>query len=85
MDGDTISVGTEVRCLNIVAPEPSGPLRVRAGDGLMAKERPAALVRSGPLDVEHHSHDHCRQPRKPAKPSDRTRTIVARASACEMS
>jgi endonuclease YncB( thermonuclease family) len=63
IDGDTLAIGTErIRLLNIDAPE---SFRSRCERelvmGLKAKERLAALARSGPLEIERHGHDRYRR------------------------
>ena len=63
IDGDTIALGSErVRILNIDAPESFRShceRELRAG--LKAKERLAALVRSGAIEVERHGQDRYRR------------------------
>ena len=63
IDGDTLALGSErIRLLNIDAPE---SFRSRCERelvmGLKAKERLAALARSGPLEVERHGQDRYRR------------------------
>lgn len=63
VDGDTIAVGTErVRIMNIDAPESYQPHCERElVAGLKAKERLAALVRSGPLAIVRSGEDRYRR------------------------
>ena len=63
IDGDTLALGSEwIRLLNIDAPE---SFRSRCERelvmGLKAKERLAALARSGPLEVKRHGYDRYRR------------------------
>jgi endonuclease YncB( thermonuclease family) len=61
IDGDTLAIGTErVRLLNIDAPE-SSRCEHELVMGLKAKERLAALVRSGPLEIVRHGQDRYRR------------------------
>jgi micrococcal nuclease len=63
IDGDTIALGTErVRLLNIDTPESfQSRCERELVMGLKAKERLAALARSGPLEVERHGQDRYRR------------------------
>ena len=63
IDGDTIALGSErIRILNIDAPESfRSHCECELAAGLRAKERLAALVRSGTIEIERRGEDRYRR------------------------